>query len=235
MGSGKTQLGGFIVGLCYLSVHWLVHSTLRGKKLSCKAQFHIPWIHELWATLANSTLPHLIEASISLGPLRRRQFNGIEHIRDLLREILLKDKKEWEQDYMGRDFQLQCRSGPCERGERRKENLVERPSDCRAALRKSWPDGWAVSECRCPLEKSRVGQGCSGSCIPTVFSHSLGLAWTRYSLWKNAEVYPKGVLAGGFQQITLLISSLSKGNLSGMLMVATITLSRKWILENLIY
>lgn len=33
---------------------------------------------------------------------------------------------------------------PCERGERRKENVVERPSDSRAALRKSCPDGWAV-------------------------------------------------------------------------------------------
>lgn len=96
--------------LCICS--WLVHSILRDKKFSCKAQFHIPWIHELWATLSNSTLPHLIEDSISLGPLRSRQFNGIGHINDLLREILLKDGKEWEQDYMGRNLQLQCAGLP---------------------------------------------------------------------------------------------------------------------------
>ena len=36
----------------------------------------------------------------------------------------------------------------------------------------------------------------------------------------NVGIYPKGVLAGGFQQITLLTSSPSKGNLIGMLLVA---------------
>lgn len=60
---------------------------------------------------------------------------------------------------MGRDFKLQYRSVSCERGDIRKEDMVERASDCSVALRKCRPDdGWGVPEHRCQLEESPVGQ-----------------------------------------------------------------------------
>lgn len=130
---------------------------------------------------------------------------------------------------MGRDFELQCKSSPCERGERRKENLVERASDCSAVFRKSWPDGWEVLE-HMPHRSPMLGRDVLALVYPLCSVTDWEHPEKQSSIWKNAEIYPKGVSAGDFQQITLLLlSSLLKGNLSGILMVATTTLSRKWV------
>lgn len=47
---------------------------------------------------------------------------------------------------------------PHEIRERKKGNLVERASNCCAALSKSWLDGWGIPEHRCPFEESYVGR-----------------------------------------------------------------------------